>query len=95
VYFGNREAPSGLRLLEDIVQGFGPEVVRTDRVIPGAYHVGVKYYNAGPMGVARGMLVVMEPAGDEVRVRIEPFRLIPDRGDIQPVLTLHPAGPGK
>ncbi|HEX6038237.1 MAG TPA: hypothetical protein VFZ20_09370, partial [Longimicrobium sp.] len=95
VFYASRTAPSGLRLLEDIVQGFGPEVVRTDRVIAGAYHVGVKYYNAGPMGVARGMLVVMEPDGDDVRVRIEPFRLIPDRGDVQPVFTLYPAGPGK
>ncbi|HEY0021347.1 MAG TPA: VIT domain-containing protein [Longimicrobium sp.] len=91
VYYAQKEAPSGIRLLEDITQGFGPEVVRTDRVLPGAYHVGVKYYNAGPMGVSRGMIVVMEPAGTDVRVRIEPFRLLPDRGDVQPVLTLNPA----
>lgn len=92
VYFGHKEAASGIRLLQDIVQGFGPEVVRTDSVLPGAYHVGVKYYNAGPMGISRGMLVVMEPAGRGVRVRIEPFRLVPGRGDVQQVLTLRPAG---
>jgi tetratricopeptide (TPR) repeat protein len=91
VYYAQKEAPSGIRLLEDITQGFGPEVVRTDRVLPGAYHVGVNYYNAGPMGVSRGMIVVMEPAGTDVRVRIEPFRLLPDRGEVQPVLTLNPA----
>jgi hypothetical protein len=91
VYYAHREARSGLLLLEDITQGFGPEVVRTDRVLPGAYHVGVKYYDAGPMGVSRGMIVVMEPAGPDVRVRIEPFRLLPDRGDVQQVLTLNPA----
>jgi Flp pilus assembly protein TadD len=95
VYYANRNAPSGIELLEDIVQGFGPEVVRTDRVVPGPYHVGVKYFAAGPMGIARGTLVVMEPVGNDVRVRIEPFRLIPDRGDVQQVLTLTPAGPGK
>jgi tetratricopeptide (TPR) repeat protein len=96
VYYADRAAPSGIRLLEDITQGFGPEVVRTDRVDPGAYHVGVKYFSAGPMGIARGTLVVMEPAerGD-VRVRIEPFRLLPERGDVQQVLTLYPAGEGK
>lgn len=96
VYYAHREAATGIRLLEDITEGFGPEVVRTDSVVPGPYHVGVKYYAAGPMGIARGTLVVMEPGerGD-VRVRIEPFRLIPDRGDVQQVLTLHPAGPGK
>jgi hypothetical protein len=37
------------------------------------------------------MIVVMEPAGTDVRVRIEPFRLLPDRGDIQQVLTLNAA----
>jgi tetratricopeptide (TPR) repeat protein len=95
VYYGDREAASGIRLLEDITRGFGPEVVRTDRVEPGAYHVGVKYYSAGPMGIARGTLVIMEPKGNGVDVRIEPFRLIPERGDVQQVLTLYPAGPGK
>jgi hypothetical protein len=91
VYYAQPEAPSGIQLLEDITQGFGPEVVRTDRVIPGEYHVGVNYYNAGPMGVSRGMIVVMEPADDRTRVRIEPFRLLPDRGEVQQVLTLNPA----
>jgi tetratricopeptide (TPR) repeat protein len=96
VYYAHKQAASGIELLEDITQGFGPEVVRTDRVVPGAYHVGVKYFNAGPMGISRGILVVMEPVqGGDVRVRIEPFRLIPDRGDVQPVFTIHPAGEGK
>jgi hypothetical protein len=93
VFYGNLSAPSGIHLLEDITEGFGPEVVRTDRVIPGTYHVGVKYFNAGPMGVSRGMLVVMEPVGADVRVRIEPFRLLPNRGDVQQVLTLTPVAP--
>jgi hypothetical protein len=34
----------------------------------------------------------MEPArAGDVRVRIEPFRLLPDRGDVQRVLVLRPA----
>jgi hypothetical protein len=37
------------------------------------------------------MIVVMEPADDRTRVRIEPFRLLPDRGEVQQVLTLNPA----
>lgn len=96
VYYGHMQAESGIQLLRDITQGFGPEVMRTDRVDPGAYHVGVKYFAAGPMGISRGILVVMEPRADgDVAVRIEPFRLIPERGDVQPVMTLHPGGPGK
>jgi tetratricopeptide (TPR) repeat protein len=93
VYYNAKSAPSGIQLLQDITQGFGPEVVRTERVLPGEYHVGVNYYAAGPMGVSRGMVVVMEPArAGDVRVRIEPFRLLPDRGDVQRVLVLRPAG---
>ncbi|HEX8208752.1 MAG TPA: VIT domain-containing protein [Longimicrobium sp.] len=91
VFYAAPKAPSGIKLLEDITEGFGPEVVLTDRVLPGRYHVGVKYYAAGPMGISRGMVVVMEPArAGDVRVRIEPFRLLPDRGDVQRVLVLDP-----
>jgi tetratricopeptide (TPR) repeat protein len=93
VYYRNMSAPSGLQLLEDITEGFGPEVVRTERVVRGEYHVGVKYYAAGPMGISRGVVVVMEPArAGGVRVRIQPFRLLPDRGDVQRVLVLEPVG---
>lgn len=96
VYYSHKQAASGIQLLQDITQGFGPEVVRTDRVVPGAYHVGVKYFAAGPMGISRGTLVVLEPAENgDMRVRIEPFRLIPDRGDVQSVMTLYPAGQEK
>jgi Flp pilus assembly protein TadD len=92
VYYAAPKAPSGIKLLEDITEGFGPEVVLTDRVLPGKYHVGVKYFAAGPMGISRGVVVVMEPApGGDVRVRIEPFRLLPDRGDVQRVLVVDPA----
>ncbi|HEX8243076.1 MAG TPA: hypothetical protein VF541_06265 [Longimicrobium sp.] len=77
-YYGHRETALGLELYEDITQGFGPEVVRTDRLVPGTYHVGVTYFNAGAMGVSRGVLVVLrsDRRSDAPTVQILPFRLV-------------------
>jgi tetratricopeptide (TPR) repeat protein len=71
VYYSHQESRSGLELYEDVTQGLGPEVVRTARTLRGNYHVGVRYFAAGPMGISRGIVVVMR--GDEVT--IHPFRL--------------------
>jgi hypothetical protein len=88
VFYANRASPTGLELYEDITRGFGPEVVRTERTVAGTYHVGVKYFAAGPMGVSRGVLVVMQPAarGGVPAVRILPFRLVQGGGDIRHVV---------
>ncbi|HVS30522.1 MAG TPA: VIT domain-containing protein [Thermoanaerobaculia bacterium] len=71
-YYSNPRTASGLELYGDITQGLGPEVIRTSRVIPGTYHVGVRYFAAGPMGVSRGLVIVMR---DET-VSVHPFRLV-------------------
>lgn len=71
VYYSHQQSRSGLELYEDVTQGLGPEVVRTPRTIAGTYHVGVRYFAAGPMGISRGVVIVMR--GDEVE--IHPFRL--------------------
>lgn len=85
VFYGNRTSPTGVELYEDITRGFGPEVVRTAETLPGSYHVGVKYFNAGPMGVSRGVLVVMQPDARGVArtVQILPFRLVEGGGDVR------------
>ncbi|HEX8616819.1 MAG TPA: VIT domain-containing protein, partial [Thermoanaerobaculia bacterium] len=75
----NVTTKSGLRLYEDITQGLGPEVVRTSKTQPGKYHVGVRYFAAGPMGISRGIVLVMR--GDEVTVH--PFRLTTEGGTIR------------
>jgi tetratricopeptide (TPR) repeat protein len=80
VSYRNVKAKSGLRLYEDITQGLGPEVVRTGKLSPGTYHVGVRYFAAGPMGISRGIVLVMR--GDE-RVEVHPFRLTIGGGDIR------------
>jgi tetratricopeptide (TPR) repeat protein len=71
VYYSNKESDSGLQLYEDITQGLGPEVVRASRAARGTYHVGVRYFAAGPMGISRGVVIVMR----EDDVDIHPFRL--------------------
>ena len=78
VYYAHQESDQGVELYEDITQGFGPEVARAAKVVPGAYHVGVTYFNAGPMGVSRGVLVVLrsDRSRDVPAVTILPFRLV-------------------
>jgi tetratricopeptide (TPR) repeat protein len=84
-FYGHSRTATGLELYEDITQGFGPEVVRTDGVVRGTYHVGVNYFSAGPMGVSRGVLVVIRPAADGTvpPVQILPFRLVEGANDMR------------
>jgi tetratricopeptide (TPR) repeat protein len=75
--YSHLKTKSGLELYQDITQGLGPEVIRTASVVPGTYHVGVKYFAAGPMGVSRGIAVIVRDrgTGGEPSVEIVPFRL--------------------
>ena len=75
-FYSHKTTKSGLELYEDITQGLGPEVVRAATLKKGTYHIGVNYFSAGPMGVSRGIVVVMR--GDNVE--IYPFRLIEGDG---------------
>ena len=80
-FYQHKQTADGLQLYEDITQGFGPEVVRTSKLRNGTYHIGVNYFAAGPMGVSRGIVVVLR--GDDVD--IHPFRLVEDShgGDVR------------
>jgi tetratricopeptide (TPR) repeat protein len=79
VYYSHRDSASGLQLYEDITQGLGPEVIRTGRTTRGTYHVGVRYFAAGPMGISRGVVIVMRDGN----VDIHPFRLAKGGEDIR------------
>ncbi|MCU1231104.1 MAG: hypothetical protein JWO97_3988, partial [Acidobacteria bacterium] len=76
-FYSHNKTATGLELYQDITQGLGPEVVRTGSVVAGTYHVGVNYFAAGPMGVSRGVVVIVRDRGDdrEPDVDIFPFRL--------------------
>jgi tetratricopeptide (TPR) repeat protein len=70
-FYSHRQTKSGLELYADVTQGLGPEVIRTAKTSRGTYHVGVRYFAAGPMGISRGVVIVMR--GNDVEVH--PFRL--------------------
>lgn len=84
-YYAHKETRSGLRLYEDITQGLGPEVITTSSLKDGTYHVGVRYFAAGPMGISRGVVVVMR---DDDRIDIHPFRLAQGGEEIRYVAAL-------
>lgn len=80
-FYSHRRNQSGMNLYEDLTRGLGPEVISVPEgsILGGAYHVGVKYFSAGPMGVSRGVVVISHPAQDgRPDVTIHPFTLIPD-----------------
>jgi tetratricopeptide (TPR) repeat protein len=83
-YYGHKENPSGVQLYEDITQGLGPEVIRGEKIERGVYHVGVRYFAAGPMGVSRGIVVIIKDDGQrQPSIDIVPFRLVEGGGDIR------------
>jgi tetratricopeptide (TPR) repeat protein len=80
-FYSHRQTASGLNLYEDLTQGLGPEctVLPAGRKVDGSYHVGVKYFAAGPMGVSRGIVVIQRSSEDgRPDVSIFPFTLLPD-----------------
>ncbi|HEU4453718.1 MAG TPA: hypothetical protein VFR81_11695, partial [Longimicrobium sp.] len=90
-YYAHPRTALGLELYQDITQGFGPEVIRADKLSPGAYHVGVTYFSAGAMGVSRGVMVVIrsDRRTDRPAVRILPFRLVEgDASDVRHLATI-------
>jgi len=77
-FYSHKKNASGLELYSDQTQGLGPEVIRTGKVLPGVYHVGVNYFSAGAMGVSRGVVVIMQPNdGIVTEPQIIPFCLVP------------------
>ena len=78
-FYSHKQNASGLELYSDQTQGLGPEVIRCEKAQKGAYHIGVDYFSAGPMGVSRGVVVVFQPKdGIVTQPTILPFSLVPD-----------------
>jgi tetratricopeptide (TPR) repeat protein len=83
-FYSHARNASGLELYSDQTQGLGPEVIRTAKALTGTYHVGVNYFSAGPMGVSRGVVVVMQPKDGVVdEPQIVPFCLVPGGPDMR------------
>jgi tetratricopeptide (TPR) repeat protein len=79
-FYSHKSTKAGLSLYEDITQGLGPEVIRTSELDRGTYHIGVRYFSAGPMGISRGIVVVVR---DDDQLEIHPFRLTKGGGSIR------------
>lgn len=79
-FYSHKSTRAGLSLYEDITQGLGPEVVRASQLDRGTYHIGVRYFAAGPMGISRGIVIVLR---DDDQMEILPFRLTQGGGDIR------------
>ena len=83
-FYSHMKNASGLELYSDQTQGLGPEVIRCEKALPGTYHIGVNYFNAGPMGVSRGVVVIMKPIdGVDENPEIVPFALIEGGRDMR------------
>jgi len=77
-FYGHNKNVSGLELYSDQTQGLGPEVIRCGKALSGTYHVGVNYFNAGAMGVSRGVVVTFQPRDGQVGTpQVVPFCLVP------------------
>ena len=58
-------------------------------MLPGNYHIGVNYFSAGPMGVSRGVVVIMKPVdGIDENPQIIPFALIEGGREMRHVATV-------
>jgi tetratricopeptide (TPR) repeat protein len=83
-FYSHKNNASGLELYSDQTQGLGPEVIRCKKTLPGTYHIGVNYFSAGPMGVSRGVVIIMQPKDGVVgEPQILPFCLVPGGPDMR------------
>jgi tetratricopeptide (TPR) repeat protein len=89
-FYQHPSSRSGLQLYQDITQGLGPEVIRAGRVERGTYRIGVHYYAAGPMGISRGIVVVMrnDNGRGQPSIEIYPFRLLERTEDVRQIATV-------
>lgn len=83
-YYEHTQNASGLALYSDQTDGYGPEVIRCEKALPGTYHVGVNYYSPGPMGVSRGVVMIFKPQDGLVNgPAVLPFCLYPNDDKVE------------
>src|SRR5262249_40055953 len=62
-YFGSRKLPSGGELLDDLTDGYGPEMFVISAPAAFPYRVSAHYYRRGPMGFGLGTAQVIRHDG--------------------------------
>jgi len=90
-YYGNRTTASGLTLDTDDTNGYGPENITTESIIPGDYLVQVHYYSDHDSENAIGSdcVVVIRQDENSNQPPVNYYGYLGDSGDIWNVTTLH------
>lgn len=74
-WFSSRAMPSGGELLDDVTDGYGPEMFVAEKANAFPYHLAVHYYAKGPEGVGLGSVQVIRYAGGVITVEDRPFMI--------------------
>lgn len=90
-YYANRTTSSGLTLDTDDTNGYGPENITTESIIPGDYLVQVHYYSDHDSENAIGSdcVVVIRQDENSNQPPVNYYGYLGDSGDIWNVTTLH------
>jgi vault protein inter-alpha-trypsin-like protein len=75
-YYGRRALPSGGQLLDDITDGFGPEMLSIEAPDAFPYRLAAHYYQRGPEGVGLGAIQIIRHDGHGgLTIEDRPFAL--------------------
>jgi hypothetical protein len=78
-FYGDRRLGSGGELLDDLTDGYGPELFTVDAPSAFPYRVAAHYYSRGPMGVGLGTVQVIRHDGaGKITVEDRPFAIQTD-----------------
>jgi hypothetical protein len=83
-YFSRPVLASGGRLLQDLTQGFGPEMFTIVNPTAFPYRIAVHYYSRGPMGIGLGTVQAVRHDGKgNITVQQSPFVIQADQAMIE------------
>ncbi len=82
-FYANRNLRSGGHLLDDLIDGFGPEMFVVDRPAAFPYTIAVHYFNRGPEGIGIGTVQLIHHDGNgNIRIEDRPFVLQKDQATV-------------
>ncbi|MFT3692102.1 MAG: VIT domain-containing protein [Kofleriaceae bacterium] len=80
-WYSHLEIPNGA-LLEDVRDGYGPEIFASPNPTAFPYKIGVHYYARGPEGVGLGSVQIIRNDTKRVTVENRPFMIMNDQAFI-------------
>jgi len=82
-FFGHRDLASGGSLLDDLTDGYGPEMFVVERPAAYPYSLAVHYFNRGPEGVGIGSVQIIRHDGKGgLQIEDRPFVLQKDQATV-------------